>query len=543
MVVSCAASRRTSCCRWPSEACGQLLVGDRVLAVALRVAVVDGRAGWRRRCPGRSRSSASPGRCWRWPVPQAASADPARTTLATPATSRQRGSRRVHAGRASAAHRSSRSTAITHHHPSSCQFPASASSHRVAGRGRNGLRPPRTRSGPWPARRARTACRAAAGRRSAPRPAGRPGSPPGHAKARRARALHDLQGELLPQRPDPLPAQQRAQPARPLGAAVLQRLADRAQAEQGRRLDVVEADHRQLAGHPIAAPVRRGEHAHRLGVGRREDGRRPVRQREQLRRPAPRRSPGRAGRAAPARGRSRRRPPPAPGGTRSAGAATRRSRGRCAGRRRAPRMVSPTKPIRRCPSDSRCPVASRPPATSSVTVCGTPGASTSTVTSGTPARRNDASCCRGQPQRHHDHAVRAVPAGQRGQVVIALLGGVDVAHHGVVALLVQHGQRARPAASPPTAGSGAAPRSPPCAACRGTARRPGGWAGTRAASMTFSTRRPGRLPHVRRAVDDPGDRADAHARRGSYIRDRGPTRCRHPTPGPVQHAGTGSTTN
>jgi hypothetical protein len=56
--------------------------------------------------------------------------------------------------------------------------------------------------------------------------------------------VHDLQGELLPQRADPLPAQQRAEPAGSLGAAVLQRLADRAQAEQGRRLDVIEADHR-----------------------------------------------------------------------------------------------------------------------------------------------------------------------------------------------------------------------------------------------------------------------------------------------------------
>jgi len=56
--------------------------------------------------------------------------------------------------------------------------------------------------------------------------------------------VHDLQGELLPQRADPLAAQQRAESAGSLSAAVLQRLADRAQAEQGRRLDVVEADHR-----------------------------------------------------------------------------------------------------------------------------------------------------------------------------------------------------------------------------------------------------------------------------------------------------------
>jgi hypothetical protein len=78
--------------------------------------------------------------------------------------------------------------------------------------------------------------------------------------------MHDLQAELLPQRSDPLLAQQRAEPAGPLGAAVLQRLTDRAQAEQGRRLDVIEANHRQLAGNRNATPVRRGQHTHRLGV-------------------------------------------------------------------------------------------------------------------------------------------------------------------------------------------------------------------------------------------------------------------------------------
>ena len=58
----------------------------------------------------------------------------------------------------------------------------------------------------------------------------------------------------------------------------------------------------------------------------------------------------------------------------------------------APRMVSPTKPIRRCPSDSRYLVAIRPPATSSVSVCGTPGVGASMVTSGTPASRKESSC-------------------------------------------------------------------------------------------------------------------------------------------------------
>ena len=46
---SCAASRRTSCRRWAVGCGGQHLVGDLVLAVALRVAVVDlgvGRAGY-----------------------------------------------------------------------------------------------------------------------------------------------------------------------------------------------------------------------------------------------------------------------------------------------------------------------------------------------------------------------------------------------------------------------------------------------------------------------------------------------------------------
>src|ERR1700733_5890706 len=55
---------------------------------------------------------------------------------------------------------------------------------------------------------------------------------------------HDLQCQLLPQRDDPLAAEQRAQPPCSVRAAALQRLPDRTQADQGRGLDVVKADDR-----------------------------------------------------------------------------------------------------------------------------------------------------------------------------------------------------------------------------------------------------------------------------------------------------------
>jgi len=53
------------------------------------------------------------------------------------------------------------------------------------------------------------------------------------------------------------------------------------------------------------------------------------------------------------------------------------------------RARSPMKPILAWPSASRCSATSRPPATSSMTVCGALRAARSTVTSGTLARRND----------------------------------------------------------------------------------------------------------------------------------------------------------
>ena len=60
-----------------------------------------------------------------------------------------------------------------------------------------------------------------------------------------------------------------------------------------------------------------------------------------------------------------------------------------------PNAMSPTKPIRRCPRPIRCSAASRPPATSSMTVCGTPrAAAASTLANATPARVNWASCAR-----------------------------------------------------------------------------------------------------------------------------------------------------
>ena len=179
--------------------------------------------------------------------------------------------------------------------------------------------------------------------------------------------------------------------------------------------------------------------------------------------------------------------------------------------------VSPTKPIRRWPSDSRCSVAIRPPRTSSVTVCGTPGTITSTVTSGTPARRKDQLLPR-QWQRDHYHPIGPVPVGQRGQVLVALLRRADIADHGVVALLVKDGQDAgQPRRHRGPGQVRKHDRHRPRRAAgqrRGQVARP-------VAELPDHLQHPaaGRVPDIRRAVDDPRDRADADARSLRHLCD------------------------
>jgi hypothetical protein len=58
------------------------------------------------------------------------------------------------------------------------------------------------------------------------------------------------------------------------------------------------------------------------------------------------------------------------------------------------------------------------------------------MASGTPALRGQLPVA--QPQRHHDRAVGFVPSGKRRHMAVTLIGCLDVVHHGVETLVVEH---------------------------------------------------------------------------------------------------------
>jgi hypothetical protein len=250
--------------------------------------------------------------------------------------------------------------------------------------------------------------------------------------------VHDLQRELLPQRAARLAPQQRTQPARRLGAAVLQRLAHRAESEQHRGLDVIEADHGQLAGDPPAGPVGRGEDPHRLRIRRREDRRGRVGQREQLggerlgvRRPM-RPAPHQAGVVLEAGVLQRL--------LVSAQPLLRRREAQVGARGQVPGVADKADP----PVPERQQVLGRHPAARDVIGDRVRDAGERRIDGHQrhpgPAERGQP--LPGQPERDDDHAVHPVPAGQRREVMVALPRGVDVAHHGVVTLLIEDCQGA-----------------------------------------------------------------------------------------------------
>lgn len=269
-------------------------------------------------------------------------------------------------------------------------------------------------------------------------------------------------------------------------------------------LDVVEADHRQLARHVDAALLGGRQHAYGLRVGRGEDRGGRVRQGQQL--AGQLRGHARAVRAQPDQGR-----------------------------------VEPGAGV-----DQLLPVAVHPPLGRGVAelVLGPAGhhvadvadpavAQAQQVAGGQPAaghvvdaglrhasrhrvhrhQRDRAAPERGQVllgqvDRDHHHAVGPVPRGQRGQVVVALLRGVRVAHDRVVALLVQHAQRAR---QPGHRGRPGQVRDHDRHRARGaTGQRRGQMAGPVTEPVDdLENVLPGGLADVQPAVQDPGNGAGA----------------------------------
>ena len=243
-------------------------------------------------------------------------------------------------------------------------------------------------------------------RSGSPRATGSPAPGPG------GPADDELERQVLPWAGSPsIAAEQQLGAHR---AADLQRLCDRGQARVAGQLDVVEADHRQLLGHPHASGVRAAiDHGERLQVGGGEDRGRRVGERQQLP-PMARLRPSRAG-AARELGRAA-----AP----AVGERAPRSRSQRRALERAPctsSTVSPANAIRRWPSSSRCSVASRPPSTSSTVDRRQRSCAWSTSTTGTLAARSRARSASVGRERDREQAVDA--ADQRAaERRVALLG-------------------------------------------------------------------------------------------------------------------------
>ena len=211
------------------------------------------------------------------------------------------------------------------------------------------------------------------------------------------------------------------------------------------RLDVVEADDRQLLGHRHARRLRRLEHPDRLDVGRREDGGRPVLARRAAR-------PPRRGAASrpwrPAHDPLRRESGPGGRGPpRSPRAGGRWSRSRTGS--------PPRRPGRRCRggrAPSRCSAAIRPPSTSSIVIDGSVGCSRSSSTIGTPTGSQPPRLALGGRERDREQAVDAAADRERAERSRRCSGALDVEQDQLVALARRACARRRAAARSPTAG-------------------------------------------------------------------------------------------
>jgi hypothetical protein len=319
-----------------------------------------------------------------------------------------------------------------------------------------------------------------------------------------------------------LAAQQPDEPRGAAGAAFAQWLADRGQVQVDGGLDVVEADDRQAARYRDARRVGRGHHAERLGVAVGEDRRRRVGQPEQLARQF------RGG-----RGRVR-------------AGADQRVAGRDARGRQRPAVAGDPVCRRTEPelADRWIADESDPAVAEAEQVPGGHLAAAHVVHDGArqPGRRGvdehhghagvgqRGQLRGGQPQREHDDPGRPVPLGQPQRVVVTLRGRLGVEHDRVVAVGVEHLDDAgqpRHHRGPGEEGDEDGD----------TARRaPGEARGQPARAVAGPLDRveyppPGGGPHLRAAVQHPGDGAHADPGGGCHVGNSHPLRCSPFRPG------------
>ncbi len=130
----------------------------------------------------------------------------------------------------------------------------------------------------------------------------------------------------------------------------------------------------------------------------------------------------------------------------------------------------------------------RPPSTSSVTTHGRPRRWRRPGRSGTPAAQSAATSRRPRRQRHDQQAVGPVPAGEAGEVLVAVDGRLDVEQHEVVAAVPQGGDRAPEPLDGGGVGEERDDDAEGLAPARATGRGPAGSVGTPSSSMAASTR-------------------------------------------------------